>query len=225
MGSNRLPGKILKPIGGRELLGHILFRLSFLHHQLPLVIATSTRSLDDRVEAFCRVAEVDCFRGSEQDVLERYYHCACSYGWQHIVRLTGDNPFVDVVELDRLIDFHLQGKFGYSHSFAELPVGTGAEIFSFDALERSFREGLKSNHREHVNEYIQENPQLFQIASLGVGAPKREPGVRLTVDTLEDYRKACFIVEHTLEKYVGTEEAICFSDQFERASGWRKEYC
>ena len=136
MGSTRLPGKILKPIAGRPLLDHILGRLSALCHPARVVIATSDAKPDDTVAAFCAERGVDCFRGSEQDVLARYRECARERGFDQVVRLTGDNPFIDIGELDRLVELHLSGGHCYSDSFEQLPVGVGAEIFTLAALEQ-----------------------------------------------------------------------------------------
>ena len=218
MGSSRLPGKILKFIGDRSLLAHIFYRLSFLRHSARLVLATSDLLGDDIVESFCRKNSVNCFRGSEEDVLERYYLCARQHGFNHVIRLTGDNPFVDIEELDRLIDLHLGEHVEYSHSFGNLPWGCGSEIFTFEALERSYFYGEKPNHREHVNEYIQENPGFFRIASLQVPSTKNRPDLRLTVDTEEDYKKACFIVSHSQSEYITTEMAIEKCLKFESES-------
>jgi spore coat polysaccharide biosynthesis protein SpsF len=189
MGSSRLPGKILKPVGNRTLLEHIFFRLAFLKHPVKTILATSISSKDDIVEEYCKDNNVTCFRGSEENVLERYYLCAQKYDFKHIIRLTADNPFYDIEEIDNLIDLHLASGADYSHSFAYLPHGTGAEIFTFDALERSYRNGHKPNHIEHVNEYITDNPELFKIEVLSVPKEKNRPDIRLTVDTQEDYVK------------------------------------
>jgi spore coat polysaccharide biosynthesis protein SpsF len=208
MGSSRLPGKVLMNIGTKSLLEHILFRLKSLRHEAITVIATSTSQKDDVVLEFCRVHHVECFRGSELDVLERYYQCAKQYGLTQIVRLTGDNPFPDIEELDNLIDLHINTKADYTHSFGELPVGVGAEIFTFNALEESCMKGIKDNHREHVNEYIQEHPECFLIKVLSVSEKKKRPEVRLTVDTPYDLQRAKYIVRNSADEIVSTERAI-----------------
>lgn len=195
MGSTRLPGKVLKGLCGSTLLERIFERLGSLRHRATLVVATTLNERDDVIERLCSSKKIDCFRGSEEDVLERYYLCAKKYGFTDIVRLTADNPFVDVEELDNLIDLHERTRADYTHSFGVLPVGAGAEAFTFAALERSFREGKKPNHREHVNEYIQENPGLFSIEVLSVPEAKNRPDVRLTVDTPEDFERARRIIE------------------------------
>jgi spore coat polysaccharide biosynthesis protein SpsF len=208
MGSSRLPGKILMNIGHRNLLEHILFRLKYLKHDAKVVIATSTSPKDDRVQDFCKAHDVECFRGSELNVLERYYFCSKKYGFYHIVRLTGDNPFTDIEELDNLIDLHMRTKSDYTHSFGVLPIGVGAEIFTFKALEESYLKGTMDNHREHVNEYIQEHPELFNISVLSVDKKKNRPDIRLTVDTREDLKRARDIVENGAVDFVDTEKAI-----------------
>ena len=214
MGSTRLPGKILKPIVGRPLLDHILGRLAGLCHPARVVVATGNTSRDDVVDTFCTERNVDCFRGSEKDVLARYYECARQWGFGQVVRLTGDNPFTDIDELDRLIEFHLAGGYDFSCSFEDLPVGVGAEIFTFGALDRSFLEGHAAHHREHVDEYILENRDLFCIGRLAIPERKRHPEVRLTVDTPEDLRRARFIAEHAAGPWPTTEEAIELCSRF-----------
>lgn len=208
MGSTRLPGKIFKQIGSKTLLGHIFFRLKSLRHRAAIVLATSCLFKDDEVEKYCKDEGIYCFRGSEENVLERYYFCAKEYGFKTIVRLTADNPFVDIEELDKLIDLHYRDNADYSSSYQSLPIGVGAEIFTFSALEKSYSNGKARHHLEHVDEYILENTNKFHIATLEVAGVKNRPGIRLTVDTEADYRAACYIVENASGEYVTTQDAI-----------------
>lgn len=208
MGSTRLPGKVLRPIGHLPLLGHVLGRLAVSRHEIKVVVATSALPQDDAIADYCDGTGVRCFRGSEQDVLDRYYQCARQYGFDHIVRLTADNPFTDIEELDRLIDLHLQQGNAFTHSFPQLPIGVGAEIFSFSALEQSWREGHAPHHREHVDEYLLENPQTFPTQQLQVPVAKRSPQLRLTVDTEEDWRRADDLVRQGGDDWLSTERII-----------------
>jgi spore coat polysaccharide biosynthesis protein SpsF len=214
MGSTRLPGKVLKPVASRPLLGHVVGRLEMLQHPHKTVVATSDLAADDAIAAWCRQEDVACFRGSEQDVLARYDGAAQAFDLDPVIRLTADNPFTDMEELDRLITLHLDDGNDFSHSFAVLPVGVGAEIFSSMALCRSAREGHAPHHREHVDEYMIENPQIFRTGTLSVPTMKKRPDVRLTVDTEEDYRRACFIAEHAVGTWATTEEAIALCSRF-----------
>ena len=202
MGSSRLPGKILMRLGKQTLIDHIFFRLSFLKHAVKAVLATSVSSNDDVVEKYCIERNISCFRGSELNVLERYYLCAKQYGFKHIVRLTGDNPFPDMEELDRLIDFFYAEQLEYANSFASLPVGVGAEIFTYQALEKCYVHGKQEHHLEHVNEYMIEHPEIFKSNILSTPASKNHPEIRLTIDTPEDYKKACFIIENSKNEYI-----------------------
>jgi spore coat polysaccharide biosynthesis protein SpsF len=208
MGSTRLPGKVLRLIGHLPLLGHVLGRLALVRNKIKVIVATSTLPQDDAIATYCENAKVSCFRGSEQDVLDRYYQCASQHVFNHIVRLTADNPFIDIEELDRLIDQHVQNGNAFTHSFPQLPIGVGAEIFSFKALERSWLEGHAPHHREHVDEYLLENPQTFKTGQLQIPAAKCSPELRLTVDTEEDWCRADSLVQKGGNDWLTTEQII-----------------
>jgi spore coat polysaccharide biosynthesis protein SpsF len=208
MGSTRLPGKVLKPIAGKALLDHVLSRLSRLTYPVKVIVATSENLEDDAIVLHCLNRNITVFRGSEKNVLDRYCQCARQNGFDNVVRLTADNPFTDIEELQHLIVHHIRQYNDYTHSFDVMPLGVGAEIFSFAALERSAREGHAQNHYEHVNEYIQENPQLFKIGVLEVPKSKYSPTLRLTIDTEDDYQRVCAIAEHLSGRWIDTEEII-----------------
>jgi len=213
MGSTRLPGKVLRPIAGKPLLGHVLARAARLDHPAKKVVATTANARDDLIVEFCNENRTEVFRGSEANVLDRYHQCAAAYRFDHIVRLTADNPFTDIFELDRLIDVHLSRKADFSHSFPILPIGVGAEIFSFDALEMSARYSTEPHHFEHVDEYMIEHPDRFKTVQLDAVPAKHFPQVRLTVDDETDYRRACYIMEKAGEQAT-TEQAVALCSQF-----------
>lgn len=210
MGSTRLPGKIMKKICGREMLGHILDRLKRVRNADILVVATSVHSRDDEVAAFAEAENAAWFRGEEQDVLDRYYKAALHFGLDTIVRATADNPLLDPEEIERLIDLHKAETPDFSMALNLLPVGVGAECFSLAGLRRSWEEGRLPHHREHVDEYALENPLLFRTCELLIDSRKRAPQLRLTVDTEEDFAVASHIYETLYGKgdYIRTEEVI-----------------
>lgn len=208
MRSTRLPGKVLRPVGNLPLLGHVVGRLYQLIQPWPVVVATSTDAQDDAIVAWCRQSNLVTFRGSEHDVLDRYLQCVRTSGLDHVVRLTADNPFTDIAELERLVQLHLSGNYDYTHSFGMLPLGVGTEIITRAALEISHTEGREPHHREHVNEYIKEHPELFRIGVLDIPIGKRAPDLRLTVDTEEDWRRADVLARKARGKWLETEEAI-----------------
>lgn len=217
MGSTRLPGKILKDFEGKTLLGHILYRLG--QKILPdteIVIATSTLSADDLVERFCASEGIKCFRGDERNVLSRYYECAVQNHYENIVRMTGDNPFPDVDELDRLIVYHMENNMDFSENFSVLPLGVGMEIFSFGALRDSMAYASLPKHFEHADEYILDHKDEYRFGTLDVFKEKNMPDVRLTVDTAEDYERACYILRNAGLEYVTTEAAITLALKFDK---------
>ncbi len=207
MGSIRLPGKVLMNLCGKPILLHIINRLKKLKKEYKRIIITSTNENDD-IENFCKENNILCFRGSENNVLDRYYQAAKLFKLQQIVRLTGDNPLIDAENLQHLIDEHLKNGADYSSNKSEvnsgLPEGVGAEIFTFSALKRSWEEGKKENHREHVNEYILENQNKFK--TLSVKANNKISvckDLRLTIDTKKDFEFVKSIIKllqkHNLE--------------------------
>jgi len=213
MGSTRLPGKVLRAIHGVPLLGRVLDRLERLRHPATVVVATTVEARDEAIVAFCRQRGAQVFRGSESNVLERYFQCARQYGFDQVIRMTADNPFTDIEELDRLIDLHISAQADFSHSFPVLPIGVGAEIFRFSALRESAEKSHAPHHFEHVDEYMIEHPERFKTMQLDVEPAKNHPQVRLTVDDETDFRRACFIAERA-PGYVTTEQAIALCSQF-----------
>lgn len=215
MGSSRLPGKILMDFSGKTLLQHILDRLGRLQTPATTVIATTLRSQDDIVEAFCKEHGVLCFRGDEENVLKRYCDCTDAFLFHQVVRMTGDNPFPDIEELDRLIGYHLENHMDFSENFSTLPIGIGMEIMSRTALVDSLRHADLPKHFEHVDEYILDHLEDYRHGTLGVSGEKCFPSIRLTVDTVEDYRRACFILRVAGTNYVTTAQAIALGRQFD----------
>jgi spore coat polysaccharide biosynthesis protein SpsF len=210
MGSSRLPGKVMLDICGRPILGHILDRLKQVKNADVIIVATTDNGIDNIIEEFVKGEGVPCFRGNEKDVLDRYYRTASQFKLSTIVRATADNPLVDIEELTSIIKFHGETDADYTHAFGQLPIGIGVECFTLKALEKSWKEGVKNNHREHVNEYIQENQSLFHIERLMVAEEKWAPHLRLTVDTQGDFNRMTEIYKALYKKgrYITTIEAI-----------------
>lgn len=222
MGSSRLPGKVLKEFGGMPFLEYILNRLDKRKSSTKVIIATSTLQQDNLIEEFCKSKNVLCFRGDEQNVLKRYYDCAKAFCLDSIVRMTGDNPFPDIEELDKLVAFHKEKNLDYSENLSVLPVGVGMEIMSYTALQESYKKATLPKHFEHVNEYILDNLMDFRHGTLQVSAMKNRPDIKLTVDTMQDYDKACFILSNAQAEYVDTEQAIAISHVYDQLKRGKK---
>lgn len=201
MGSTRLPGKTLKPIKGHPLIWYVIERLKQMTNIDDVIILTSEKEVDDELVDWCDDHEVGVFRGSEDNVLERYYEAAKFYDAENIIRATGDNPFVLPLFAEKLLNNHLKKDADYSSNKSEvgatLPDGLGVEIFSFEALKRSAEKSDLPHHFEHVNEYILENKCLFNIyEDKSAGGCTDHSHIRLTVDTPADFRKAAYMIGH-----------------------------
>lgn len=187
MSSSRLPGKVLKPILDRPMLQHQVERLRRAETVDVLVVATSDRPSDDPLAELCAAIGVDVFRGSLDDVLDRFHRCATAHGADQVVRLTGDCPLADPELVDALVRFHLDGDFDYSANCRPptLPDGLDAEIFTMEALGRAHAGATTSHEREHVVPYIINRPGDFAMGNWSLDGEDHS-GLRWTVDEPED---------------------------------------
>jgi spore coat polysaccharide biosynthesis protein SpsF len=194
MGSTRLPGKVLRDLEGAPLLKRVVRRAEAIEGVDAVVVATSVAPADDAIEALCAEMAWSCFRGDEQDVLQRYRDAAVRAEADHVVRVTADCPYLCSREAARLVAHHLATEADYSHNLtvwgSGMPLGTGTEVFTFGALDRTCRDGRAPQHREHVDEYVAEHPEIFHIERLDAPAALRHPEFRLTIDTAEDLELA-----------------------------------
>lgn len=190
MGSTRLPGKILRPICGKEMLWHIVSRARCAECADDVVLATTTEKCDDIVAEFCSVNNIECFRGSECNVLKRYYACAKLYSADTVVRLTCDNPLIDPGIIDEAITaFKASVKLDYLKYRVGLPLGFAVEVFSMTALEKAYSLAKLPSHFEHVTYIMYTDSKNFSSAT----APQQGidySRLRWTVDTPEDYQLA-----------------------------------
>lgn len=189
MGSSRLPGKILRPIMDKPMLHFLMERLKRVTHTNDSVILTTTEEKDDAVVEFCEQDNIPFFRGSEEDVLARYYEAALERRPDIIVRMTADCPLLDPQIVDKVIEAFQKEKCDYMSTITDkrmLPRGLDVEVFSYQALEKAFHHAQKPAEREHVTPYMYWHPELFQIR--GFIYPKDCSQYRLTVDTLEDFQ-------------------------------------
>jgi spore coat polysaccharide biosynthesis protein SpsF (cytidylyltransferase family) len=167
MSSFRLPGKVLKPILGQPMLARQLERLQWCQTLDGLVVATSNQPDDDSIAKLCAMVGVDCFRGSLNNLIDRFYHCALEQGAEFIVRLTGDCPLSDAAMIDELVHFFLRLDVDYASNCRPptLPDGLDAEVFTMEALATAWRESLSPFEREHVTPFIINRPERFTIAN------------------------------------------------------------
>lgn len=196
MNATRLPGKVLKEACGKPLLELLVERLKCARHLDEIIIATTISPADDPIEELAKRLSIKYMRGSEEDVLGRYYQAANQFHVDHIVRITGDCPLMDPVIIDHMIEFYMDIKSGvteYDYLANTLettfPDGLDVEIFGFGVLKKIHMIADKKYQREHVCTYIIEHPKEFRIKNFTNDKnDKNFPGFRWTLDNPEDYQ-------------------------------------
>ncbi len=197
MTSTRLPGKILKKVLGKSLLEYQIERLRRVKLADEVVIATTTNETDEPILQLCNSLSVPYFRGSEEDVLSRYYEAAKVHQADAVVRVTSDCPLIDPEVIDRVIKFYIDHQTEYDYVSNSLertyPRGMDTEVFSFKALQEAFLEATALPDREHVTPFIHRQPQRYSLASVNYSENKSYH--RWTVDTPEDFQLIKKIIE------------------------------
>jgi len=183
MSSTRLPGKVLMELCGQPLLYHIIKRVEQTKELDKIIVATSEKKEDDPIASYANSIGIGCFRGSEENVLSRFFLAASMYQADIIVRLTGDNPLVDPKVLETLLTYFKGCGFPYA-SCVGYPLGLGAEVFTFEALADAYAHAEKEYEREHVTPYMYRDPEKTGK----LAARKDLSSLRFTVDTPEDFK-------------------------------------
>jgi spore coat polysaccharide biosynthesis protein SpsF len=195
LSSSRLPRKVLKPVLGKPMLELEIERIRRSRLIDKLVVATTTEPIDKSIELLCTRLEVDCFRGSLDNVLDRYYRSAVNSKADQVVRLTGDCPLIDPQIIDQVIMLHCETGSDYTSNVLPptFPDGLDVEVMTFSALETSWKEARLPSEKEHVTSYIENHPQKFRISN--VSAKSDFSNHRWTVDEVEDFE----LISHLFE--------------------------
>ena len=210
MTSSRLPGKVLKTINFENkvtILEEVIDRVGQCRDIDLIVVATTVNVEDDAIAELACAKDVACFRGSEQDVLDRYYRAACENELDRVLRITSDCPFTDPLVLSGIIDLFNTNRFDYVSNALErsFPHGLDCEMFSFDALKIAFENTEFSKddmfYREHVTTYLYGNPDKFRLGNYRMPDGADYHHLRITVDTKEDYLLACVLRSYLPEGY------------------------
>lgn len=186
MGSTRLPGKVLRDIGGKTMLARVVRRAQRASLLDKVVVATTVQPADEAIVAECEDLQVPYFRGSEEDVLDRYYQTLQTYPAEIVVRITSDCPLIEPDVVDQVVRAFLNEQPDYASNTLEhtYPRGLDVEVASTEALSRAWREADVDYQRVHVTPYLYQNPKLFRL--LSITADSSYSNYRWTVDTPED---------------------------------------
>ncbi|MDQ3139130.1 MAG: glycosyltransferase family protein, partial [Pseudomonadota bacterium] len=175
------------PVAGAPMLARQIERMRRAGSLAQLIVATSDRADDDCVAELAKSVGVDCFRGSLDDVLDRYYRAAEPFRPSHIVRLTGDCPLADWEIIDRVVHFAVSGGYDYASNTLTptWPDGLDVEVVKWAALKAAWAEASLAFEREHVMPFITRQPERFRLGSFEGEIDLS--GLRWTVDEPSDY--------------------------------------
>jgi spore coat polysaccharide biosynthesis protein SpsF len=187
--SQRLPGKVLRPLCGKPLLAHLVDRLRRCTTLDLVGVATSTEPSDDAVAEFCAGAELACYRGSLDDVLGRISSAAQIFELDGVVRLSGDSPLLDPSLVSHAVRLFRQGGLDLVSNVQvrSFPKGQSVEIISAEALAQAADKARGAAEREHVTPFLYAHAELFRIRNLVARVAR--PTLQLSIDTAEDFAR------------------------------------
>ena len=185
--SRRLPNKILSNIEGKPMLWHVIDRIKNMNVD-EIIIATTTRNIDDEIVKIGKSFGVKIFRGKTDDVLDRFYQAAKKYDADIIVRITADCPLIDSIESSKVLEEFMKGNYDYASNDSETyPNGLDTECFTFNALENSWKDSKLKSEREHVTPYIWKNPKKFRTKVVNNNTKVKLDYMKWSVDNEEDF--------------------------------------
>lgn len=209
MGSSRLPGKILKPLGNHAVLTYVVERSKKIYGVSDVIVATSNLKQDDVVEEWCKANGILIYRGSEEDVLDRYIQAAKAFRPDYVIRVTADCPFVDYELGSKMVKAMAEAPADFIRIEGNLPRGLAIELFSYQTLKYIHEHGKELRHREHVTYYAYEFQDQFSWTSVAADPTIQEPQLRITLDTDEDYELCKRVAEQFKgDLFVSAEEVV-----------------
>lgn len=195
-GSTRFPNKVFANLNGKPLIWHVVNRLKFASRVDEIVLATTTNPLDDTLEQWAIENNVICFRGSENDVLRRYYDAASFCKADVIVRITADDPFKEPILIDKAISTLIEEKadFVCNNNPPTYPEGLDVEVFTYSAISISQEKSNDSFEREHVTQYMYRHSSEFKMFTISNDVNLSK--LRWTIDTDTDFEMVKTIYSH-----------------------------
>lgn len=191
MGSKRLPGKSLMKISDKSMLEQIIFNIKDSIYIDKIIVATSNLQIDDAIDNLCKDLNILCHRGDPDNVLSRYIKITQKYNYSHLIRLTGDNPFVESTLLNYFIENYLVDYKTYDYvnniDSSGFPYGLYIELFNSKLLNLVEKNGTTED-KEHVTKYFRDRKNEFKLGTIKTNKKFRYN--RLTVDTLEELQNA-----------------------------------
>jgi len=226
--ASRFPQKSLKKLNGMYLIENIIYSMKFSKLANDIVLATTKNKEDDILEKIANKNKIKCFRGSEQNVLERMYQCSKKFNADYIVRITGDNPLQDPYLIDSALKIANKKKCDYVTNTLTptFPLGYPIEIINFKTLEKIYRNKKDKNSKEHITYDLCTNPKDYYVEE--IFAPKKldRPSWRLTVDYPEDLKLIKIIYKNLFKtkKIIKYKDVILYLDNNPNLLNINKKY-
>ena len=207
MGSERLQGKVMREINGKPMISYTLNSLKKSRYIDQIILATSTLAINDPLSEYVLDNGFELYRGSEENVLERFKLVSDKYSGDIIIRVTGDCPLIDPLIVDNVVTKFMM----YDYDYVRLDVpetfqrGFDVEVFSKSALDKVYElvcsdENINKEeynpYREHVTYYIYNNQEQFKVGYVkGEGKYYENRDINLSVDTIDDFERVKEILE------------------------------
>lgn len=183
LNSSRLPAKMMLDLAGKTVLERVIESISNTSMLDKIVVATSTYKADDVIEAKLHALGIECYRGSLENVLERFYHCATHYKAKNIIRICADSPLLSAELIDTLLKSFEKSKYEWM-GFLNTIYGIAPEVFSYNALKEAYHNARNNYDKEHVTPYMKDNVQSHFIE---VDKKFRRSDLKAVIDTFDEY--------------------------------------
>ena len=209
IGSTRLPGKVMQKIDNvNTVLDYVINQVKASKKIEKIIVSTTTLSEDDIICEYLNLQKIEFFRGSSEDVLDRYYQCAKEFSLENIVRITADNPLIDPNVIDIIIDKYKNNKCDIVSNTIHrtFPYGTEVEVFSFKTLERTWKNAVKKSEREHVTPFIYDLKNKFVL--INIENEENISHIRYTVDRIEDLKLVKEIIKNIQTRPIHIQDIV-----------------
>jgi spore coat polysaccharide biosynthesis protein SpsF len=209
IGSTRLPGKVMQKIDNvNTVLDYVINQVKASKKIEKIIVSTTTLPEDDIICEYLNLQKIKFFRGSSEDVLDRYYQCAKEFSLENIVRITADNPLIDPNVIDIIIDKYKNNKCDMVSNAIHrtFPYGTEVEVFSFKTLERTWKNAVKKSEREHVTPFIYDLKNKFVL--INIENEENISHIRYTVDRIEDLKLVKEIIKNIQTRPIHIQDIV-----------------
>ncbi len=197
MGSSRFPGKVMALLNNKPMIGQLINQISFSSKLDDIILATTNDPIDDVLTEYVTSLGFKVFRGSENNVLSRYYNAAKSADADIIIRNTGDNPLVDPTIIDKLIQILITKKYDYVSNNLErsFPRGYDSEVLTLESIKSALKKAKQPEYLEHVTLYHKTHKEEYKIKNIRAQKNQIRPSLRLTIDTKRDFEVVSKVYE------------------------------